>query len=107
MSLENTCWKLSLPFTVIPSKDMVRLIAGEDLRYTLSAKGLEQWLPSLLTKLDGTVPLSIALEQVNNIPKQAAKKLIEGLISERVLVESIVQTTYGPFSLELVGSGIL
>src|SRR5207302_70111 len=43
---------LALPFTVLTAQDRVRLVAGEDFRYTLTGPGLETWLPDWLPTLD-------------------------------------------------------
>lgn len=77
----------SLPFTVVPSPGVVRLVAGEDVRYTLAAPGVESWLPSLLDRLDGR-PLEQALEAVAPARRDEARRLVERLRAERVLVEA-------------------
>ena len=37
--------RFAFPFTILTKPDMVRLVAGEDFRYTLRSPSLEQWLP--------------------------------------------------------------
>lgn len=71
--------RLAFPFTVLSSPGIVRLVAGEDFRYTLKADGLDQWLPALLASFDGRRPLGELTE-----PQQ---DVIERLYGERVLVD--------------------
>jgi bacteriocin biosynthesis cyclodehydratase domain-containing protein len=77
----------ALPFSVLPARDTVRLVAGEDVRYTLSAPGLETWLPAFWTALDGR-PLEQALEGVDAPRRDEARRLVEQLRGERVLVDA-------------------
>ena len=44
---------LALPFTIVSAANQVRLIAGEDFRYTLNGPELETWLPAWLSQFDG------------------------------------------------------
>jgi bacteriocin biosynthesis cyclodehydratase domain-containing protein len=65
----------------------VRLVCGEDFRYTLTGPGLEGWLPGLLDRLDGRVPLEQALATATAECRAAALGVVERLYGERVLVE--------------------
>ncbi len=77
----------ALPFSLLPATDAVRLVAGEDVRYTLQAPGLETWLPALFAALDGR-PLENALELVEPSRRDEARQLVERLRGERVLVDA-------------------
>lgn len=74
------------PFTVIAEPDAVRLIAGEDLRYSLSAPGLDQWLPELLSSLDAGLDVPTALDRVAAPHRAEARSLLLRLREERVLI---------------------
>ena len=77
----------ALPFSVLPARDTVRLVAGEDVRFTLSAPGVETWLPALFAALDGR-PLEEALGAVEPARRDEARRLIDRLRGERVLVDA-------------------
>jgi bacteriocin biosynthesis cyclodehydratase domain-containing protein len=79
--------RLALPFTVLTAPDTVRLVAGEDFRYTLTAPGLERWLPDCLARLDGRTPVDEALAALPEALRGPARQLVDRLYSERVLVD--------------------
>ncbi len=66
----------------------MRLVAGEDHRYTLSAPGLETWLPGLLARLDGRRTLREALAPLDATQRDSAAELVERLRGERILVDA-------------------
>src|SRR6266516_3087400 len=41
--------RFAFPFAILTKPDTVRLVAGEEFRYTLRSPSLEQWLPQLLS----------------------------------------------------------
>ena len=101
--------RLCLPFTILTAPDTVRLIAGEDFRYTLSGPGIERWLPSLLSFFDGRQTLDELLLRVERTLQAPALQLIERLYGERGVVDGPVALaeegrTYG---IRLEGSGKL
>src|SRR5262250_3103861 len=77
----------ALPFTVLTDADTVRLVAGEDVRYTLTGPGVDGWLPALLAGCDGRRPLDDLLARVEESLRPAARDLIDRLYGERVLVD--------------------
>jgi bacteriocin biosynthesis cyclodehydratase domain-containing protein len=79
--------RLSLPYTILSERDTVRLVAGEDFRYTLTGPGLEEWLPGLLASLDGR-PLGQVACLLREEHRGAALKLIERLYGERILSDA-------------------
>ena len=83
----------ALPFSVLPGRDGVRLVAGEDVRYALSAPGLETWFPALFAALDGR-PIEKALEAVDASRRDEGRKLLERLRGERVLVEASARAAH-------------
>lgn len=77
----------ALPLTVVPTAGRVRLLAGEDLRLTLEAPGLEAWLPAVLAGLDGERSAGEVVAHLRAAEQQAALELLGRLVAERVLVE--------------------
>jgi len=96
-------------FSVIPTAGGARLVAGEDLRYTVRAPRVTDWLSPLLTALDGRRPLREVLEAVTSDSRQAALEVVERLYGERALVEASAEEAHRPSSAGLapVGSGRL
>jgi bacteriocin biosynthesis cyclodehydratase domain-containing protein len=78
---------LALPFTVLPGDGRVRLVAGEDCRYTLTAAGLESWLPDWLSMLDGSRSLDDLLARLPEERRGPARELVGRLYGERVLID--------------------
>lgn len=84
---------LALPFTIVTAADTVRLVAGEDFRYTLTAPDLDRWLPAWIERLDGRRTLDETLAAVPAECRADAVRLAERLYGERVLID-------GPPALE-------
>jgi hypothetical protein len=101
--------KLAYPFTILNGADMVRLVAGEDHRYTLTAPGVEAWLPTLLELCRGHVPLDAALRSVPECERNAAIELVGRLYGERVLVEGNAREAHAArrYSVIVDGTGPL
>lgn len=99
--------RLALPFAILHGPDLVRLVAGEDHRYTLRAPGLDQWLPELLGRLDGRRGLAELLATVASPHQPDAAQLIERLYGERVLVEGAPEAAHSAVMrrLTLFGQG--
>jgi bacteriocin biosynthesis cyclodehydratase domain-containing protein len=77
--------RLALPFTVLASPGVVRIVAGEDFRYTLKGDGIDGWLPALLASFDGRRPLGEL--------SAAAAEVVDRLYGERVLVDGDARPT--------------
>src|SRR5947209_6388355 len=75
------------PFTVLTQPDTVRLVAGEDYRYTLTGPGLDAWLPNVLGRFTGQVPLEQLLLSLPEDRRAALRPLVERLYGERALVD--------------------
>jgi bacteriocin biosynthesis cyclodehydratase domain-containing protein len=100
---------LALPFTVLSGRDQVRLVAGEEFRFTLSSAALESWLPAWLPRLDGTLSLDEALALLPAEQRQAGRAVLERLSGERLLVDGPVTAAHPgrPRRLTLEGTGSL
>ncbi|MGE0713218.1 MAG: TOMM precursor leader peptide-binding protein [Planctomycetota bacterium] len=99
--------QLALPFSVLVGPGLVRLVCGEDQRYTLRGEGLEEWLPPLIAAFEP--PGARAEELVGRAPAAAredARQVLERLLAERVLVDAAPRLEEPtPFALELRGQG--
>jgi bacteriocin biosynthesis cyclodehydratase domain-containing protein len=99
---------LALPFTFLTGPDQVRLIAGEDFRYTLTAPGLELWLPAFLPGLDGRRSLDELLCCLPGEYREAAKHLLARLYGERLLIDGPAPAAHraATYRLKVEGDGI-
>jgi bacteriocin biosynthesis cyclodehydratase domain-containing protein len=97
--------RLALPFTILTSQDTVRLVAGEDFRYTLTAPELDGWLPAWLAGLDGRTPLDEALRRLPEVRRGPAEQIIDRLYGERVLVDGIAPDAHAPARRSLATEG--
>jgi bacteriocin biosynthesis cyclodehydratase domain-containing protein len=79
--------RLALPVTILTGPDTVRLVAGEDFRYTLTSAGLETWLPDWLSELDGMTRLDEALARLPENHRASARQIADRLYGERVLID--------------------
>lgn len=96
---------LALPFTIVSSPDRVRLIAGEDFRYTLEGPKLDAWLPQWLPLLDGRRSLPQALAELPEEHRNAAREAAARLYGERVLIDGPAASAYTPNDFILVVEG--
>jgi bacteriocin biosynthesis cyclodehydratase domain-containing protein len=96
---------MALPYTVMAEPDIVRLVAGEDHRYTLKAAGLESWLPGLLAGCDGRRTCEELLAGLDDATRQLGRDLIERLYGERVLVSGPVELAHHPAEFDLFVEG--
>ena len=79
--------RLAYPFTFLTQPDTVRLIAGEDYRYTLTGPALDGWLPAFLERLAGQDSLETLLAVLPAERRAHALQLVQHLYGERVLVD--------------------
>lgn len=84
----------ALPFTLLTATDRVTLVGGEDHRYTLTAPGVDRWLPDLLPRLDGRRTAEEAVAGLNAAAREAALRLLERLRGERVLVDGTAEDVH-------------
>jgi hypothetical protein len=98
---------LVLPFTVLSEPDTVRLVAGEDHRYTLRAPKLEQWFPGILDSCNGRCSVDDLLAGLDHDDREVALELFDRLYGERVLIDGLAAETHEAedYELEIEGSG--
>jgi bacteriocin biosynthesis cyclodehydratase domain-containing protein len=101
--------RLAFPFTVLADTDTVRLVAGEDFRYTFEAPGLDQWLPGFLKLLNGREPLAATLASLAASQRDAALKVVERLYAERLLTDAQALEAHPPgmYAMVVEGTGPL
>ena len=97
--------RLALPFTVVAGPDTVRLVAGEDFRYTLAGPGLDTWLPAWLAGLDGRTPLEELLRRLPDAHRAAARELADRLYGERVVINGAAADAHAPARCRLAVEG--
>jgi bacteriocin biosynthesis cyclodehydratase domain-containing protein len=83
--------RLALAFTVIADGDAVHLIAGEDVRYSLRAKGFAQRLAELLSRCQGVCPASVLVAELPEADRAAANEILQRMAGERILVDGPVE----------------
>ena len=71
--------RLAYPFTILTGTNCVRLIAGEDFRYTLTAPELDRWLPALLQRFTGAEPLHALLASLSASQRESALQVVQQL----------------------------
>src|SRR5262245_55623318 len=101
--------RLALPYTILTGPDTVRLVAGEDFRYTLSGPGVEGWLADFLSRLHGTERLEAAVARLPDEHRTLALQLTARLYGERVLVDGPAAAAHSARACRLAveGSGAL
>ena len=101
--------RLAWPFTVLTGPDTVRLVAGEDFRYTLSGPGIEQWLPQLLEGCDGRRSFEQLSQGLPREQLETARQLLERLHGERVVVDGPASAAHegNRYTIRAEGTGEL
>jgi hypothetical protein len=101
--------KLALPFTILTEKNKVRLIAGEDFRYTFTAPDIDSWAPQILNKLNGKTQVKDLLTEFTQSQQNNIIDLITRLYGERILVDGLtdIPLSQKPYSLKLFGKGLI
>lgn len=101
--------RFAFPFAILANPDTVRLVAGEDFRYTLRSPALDQWLPRFLRSFDDEVEWRPLLNQLPCERHQQALEIITRLYGERALLEGNGEQPHMPSPLRWVveGSGKL
>jgi bacteriocin biosynthesis cyclodehydratase domain-containing protein len=96
-------------FTVLPGPDRVRLVAGEDFRYTLTGPGLETWLPAWLAELDGRRTADDLLALLPPEHRGPAAQLLARLYGERVVLDGPAAAAHkaARYALCPEGTGLL
>jgi bacteriocin biosynthesis cyclodehydratase domain-containing protein len=101
--------RLAYPFTILTDAGIVRLVAGEDYRYTLTSPELDRWLPAMIAQLTGKEPLARLLEGLDSTQRESALQIVQQLLGERVLVDGAAADAHlaRSFRIELQGTGRL
>jgi bacteriocin biosynthesis cyclodehydratase domain-containing protein len=101
--------RLAYPFTVLTGPNLVRIVAGEDFRYTLTAPGIELWLPPLLAKFMGKESLATLVTALTTEQQAGAQQIVTQLYGERVLVDGTALDSHFPqkYRVKIEGSGRL
>ena len=97
--------RLAYPFTILTSPNTVRLVAGEDFRYTLTAPELDRWLPPLLERFLGKETLQTLFAALTPPQRDAALQVIQHLYGERVLIEGSANDAHAAKKYHLVVEG--
>lgn len=79
--------RFAFPFAILTQPDTVRLVAGEEFRYTLRAPALDQWLPRWLSSFASEVEWHPWLNELPRERRPQALEIITRLYGERVLLE--------------------
>ena len=79
--------QFAFPFAILTQPDTVRLVAGEEFRYTLRSPALDQWLPRLLSNFEGPVEWRPLWQQLPREHQPQALEIMTRLYGERVLLE--------------------
>ena len=88
------CW--AMPFTTLTAPDRVRLVAGEDYRFTLEGPGLDTWLPTWLEAFGHGCSLAEALAVLPEERRAAARQIVARLYAERVLIDRPAAAAHTP-----------
>ena len=101
--------RFAFAFAILTKPDTVRLVAGEELRYTLRSPSLDQWLPGFLSGFEHDAEWRPLLKQLPCERQQQALEIISRLYGERVLLEGNGDHSHMPSPLPWVveGSGEL
>lgn len=99
--------RLAYPFTVLTSANTVRLIAGEDFRYTLTAPDLDRWLPPLIERFTGRETVPVLVNGLTPSQREAAFQIINHLYGERVLVDGSACDAHVPSKYRVVFEGVI
>jgi bacteriocin biosynthesis cyclodehydratase domain-containing protein len=101
--------RLAYPFTFLTESDAVRLVAGEDYRYTLTGAGLDRWLPDFLTRCKGKETLAALVACLAEGQRALAQQIVERLYGERVLVDGSAETAHAArsYGRSVTGQGVL
>lgn len=101
--------RLVYPFTILSEPGTVRLVAGEDHRYTLRGPGLESWLPELLGRCTGAVAVRDLLAGLPEQQQRDALGVLDRLYGERLIVDGSVVCAHRPgaYAIHWTGQGAL
>ncbi len=101
--------RLAYPFTILTEPGIVRLVAGEDYRYTLTGPNLDEWLPAVLARLEGRSAVADLVQPLDTEQRKSFLELVSYLYGERVLVDAPASIRHEPrrYRLSVQGRGAL
>ena len=101
--------RLALPCTVIADGELVHLIAGEDVRYSLRAGACASSLAALLLRCDGRHSLDALLLEISEADRDGSHQIVERLYGERLLIDGPVELLHvaNRYRLAVEGRGEL
>jgi len=101
--------QFAFPFAILTQPDTVRLVGGEEFRYTLRSPALDQWLPRWLGNFERSTEWLPLLQQLPGEHQPPALEIITRLYGERVLLAGNGETPQpaAPFRWVVEGSGSL
>ena len=101
--------RLSLPFTIVPESGTVRLVGGEDVRYTLASPNIGTWLPPLLADCNGRYTIDELLGRVDGNHRAQAAELLQRLRDERAVIDGTALDAHSArsYRAEIAGDGKL
>lgn len=79
--------RLSLPFTIVPDGEVVHLVAGEDVRYSVELGSEVEAIAGLLRRCNGKHTLEELLLDMPIACRTAAAELLDRFYGERVLID--------------------
>jgi hypothetical protein len=79
--------QFAFPFAILSKPDTVRLVAGEEFRYTLRSPALDRWLPRWLGSFENAVEWDLLVKQLPGEHQPQALEIVARLYGERVLLE--------------------
>ncbi len=79
--------RLSLPFTIVPDGEVVHLVAGEEVRYSVELGSEVEAIARLLRRCTGKHTLEELLLDMPMASRTAAAELLDRLYGERVLID--------------------
>src|SRR5271166_6198770 len=89
---------------------MVHLVGGEDVRFSIRAKGLAAGFAALLKQCDGNTPVETLLLELPELDRPRARQLLDRLYGERILCDGPVELVAVPsarYRPRLEGSGAM
>ena len=101
--------RLALAFTILTQPGIVRLVAGEDFRYTLAHAGLDEWLPGVLARCTGGETAEQLLGELPEPRRETLRRILLRLQGERVLVEGPAEAAHAARRCrwQIEGDGVL
>lgn len=101
--------RLTLAFSFLTQPGVVRLVAGEDFRYTLTHAGLDEWLPAILARCTGRETVDDLFRGLAEPQRSTLLQVLRRLHGERVLVDGPAEAAHVArrYRWQVEGDGVL